>query len=189
MNLRARGGGANAVKSLAKRPFMIKNADAMRIISNFHALGGTNLISTNRGGGGGGGGEMLYTEQGHAISYDTLKDLTTAFQLIQKNSKRGEIGGDMITVEALIRTLGKEAERMSQSELARLVREADPEETGMVNFKHYCNTIIQCRIPYMPKGSEFNKDDDHVAKMKRERVARERGARRRDKELKLMSGR
>ena len=116
---------------------------------------------------------MLYTEQGNAISYDTLKDLTAAFSMIQKNSsamKRGVDLGNMISVHDLIKCLGGEAEKMTNSELAELVKEADPEETGMVNFKHYCNVIINHRIQFLPKGNLYNPEDDIVTKMKKERM-------------------
>jgi len=181
------GSGARAAMSLKQNKahkFMIKNADALKIISNWHALGGTNLEPKC-------GGDMVYTEQGNAISYDSLKDLTAAFRMIQKSSdarKRGQDLGDMITVHDLIKTLGSEAEKLDNSELARLIREADPEDTGMVNFKHYCAVIVNHRIKFLPKGSLYNAEDDHVSKMKRDRLRRERGQRRRQKEVIGMMG-
>ena len=150
----------------------MKNKEAIEIISNWHALGGTN-IAKDFGSEGGGG-----------ISYDTIGDMASAFRMLQK-SANGE-DGDMLSCDYLRRVLTGEAERLDGSEVDGLIKEADPESTGFMNFKQFAKVIVKSRLPHLPKGSAYGDEDDVVMKVQKRRIQKEKAERRRKKDLEDM---
>ncbi|GMH74218.1 hypothetical protein TrST_g14002 [Triparma strigata] len=167
------GSAAAAAKAKHKYKPPIKNKEALAIIQNWHALGGSNIVSDFLGD----------SEHSAAISYDTLNDMFDAFRMIQKTH---HADGDMISADALRRLLSTEAERMSEQELDKLMEEADRERTGFINFKQFCRTILDARLPHLPKGSSFGPDDDVVMATQRKRIAKERAEKQRREDLKKM---
>ena len=94
--------------------------------------------------------------------------------------------GDMISADALRKLLSTTAEKMSEEELDRLMKEADRERTGFINFKQFCKSILDARLPHLPKGSSYGPDDDVVMTTQRKRIAKERAELQRRKDLKSM---
>jgi hypothetical protein len=66
------------------------------------------------------------------------------------------------------------------------MEEADRERTGFINFKQFCRTILDARLPHLPKGSSFGPDDDVVMATQRKRIAKERAEKQRREDLKKM---
>ena len=168
--------GSAAAVAKARKMYKppVKNKEAVAIIQNWHALGGTNIAKDFLG---------TDTEHSMAISYDTLNDMFDAFRMIQKTH---HADGDMISADVLRKILASTAERMSESELDQLTREADKEKTGFINFKQFCKTIINARLPHLPKGSSYGPDDDIVMQTQRRRIAKERAEKQRIADLKSM---
>ena len=168
--------GSAAAVAKAKKMYKppVKNKEAVAIIQNWHALGGTNIARDFLG---------AATEHSMAISYDTLNDMFDAFRMIQKTH---HADGDMISADVLRKILASEAERMTEAELDQLVQEADKERTGFINFKQFCKAIIDARLPHLPKGSSFGPDDDVVMRVQRRRIAKERAEAQRIIDLKDM---
>ena len=153
----------------------------MEIISNWHALGGSNMADMNeykRKSG-------QVVEQHAAISYDPLNDMYDAFRLLQKGDF---MSGDVVSVERLRAVLCGEAEILSEEEFALFVKEADKDNTKTVNFKAFCKNVVAKRLPHLAKGSMFSDEHDIVMKVQRARLRREKGAKQRAKELKAMGG-
>ncbi|GMH60276.1 hypothetical protein TL16_g03015 [Triparma laevis f. inornata] len=168
------GSAAAAAKAKHKYKPPVKNKEALAIIQNWHALGGSNIAKDFLG---------SDTEHSMAISYDTLNDMFDAFRMIQKTH---HADGDMVSADALRKLLSCEAERMTEGELDKLMEEADKERTGFINFKQFCRTILDARLPHLPKGSSFGPHDDIVMATQRKRIAKEKAEKQRRKDLKAM---
>ena len=120
-NIVVAGSAALAAREKGKFKRSIKNKEALEIISNWHALGGTNIVTD------------FTTEGGGGISYDSMNDMASAFRMLQKEAL-GE-DGDMLSCDYLRKVLTREAERLGEGEVDALISEADPEGTGFMNFK------------------------------------------------------
>ncbi len=169
------GSAALAARERKRRKPPMKNKHALKIIANWFALGGRNMAA--------GAEDRGVTEQHASISYDALHDMLDAFRLLQ----RGDHGeGDMISTHQLRALLLGEAEALSGPEMDALIGEADPGNTGFVNFKTFASNIVRARLPHLAKGSHYGPQDDVVMRKQRERIKREKGERQRKEDLKAM---
>ncbi len=173
---------------------IIPNKVAVRLISQWHALGGMNISRDHKHvddpeGLGNNQPEIEHTEQHGTVSYDPVSDVIEAFRMLAKKDgglAAGVDGGDMISTTTLRRCLTNEGEKLSIREIDKLVADADHNRTGMVNYKMYCYTMGKLRLPHLPKGCMFTADDDIVMKVQRARIAKEKAVKARNAELKEM---
>lgn len=153
----------------------MKNSEALAIISNWHALGGSNIARDYFN---------VETEHSNAVSYDKLSDMQSAFVILQKYQGYSGDQGDMISCDLLRKVLTLEGEKLSEAEIDSMVAEADQDGSGWFNFKHFCKVMTDKRLPNLPKGSSYGPQDDVVMMKQRERIMKMKAKEERTRQMK-----